>query len=43
LTGLSALLTPEVCVVLLIDHQPFQFAKTPDAAGEWLVKRYHKI
>jgi hypothetical protein len=26
LTGLSALLTPEVCVVLLIDHQSFQFA-----------------
>jgi len=26
LTGLSALLTPEECVVLLIDHQPFQFA-----------------
>src|SRR5580692_11899594 len=25
LTGLSALLTPEECVVLLIDHQPFQF------------------
>src|SRR5882672_4157928 len=27
LTGLSALLIPEECVVLLIDHQPFQFAK----------------
>src|SRR5260370_38668852 len=26
LTGLSALLVPEECVVLLIDHQPFQFA-----------------
>src|SRR2546429_1799595 len=26
LTGLSALLTPEECVVVLIDHQPFQFA-----------------
>ena len=26
LTGLSALLAPEECVVLLIDHQPFQFA-----------------
>ena len=26
LRGLSALLTPEECVVLLIDHQPFQFA-----------------
>ena len=26
LTGLSALLNPEDCVVLLIDHQPFQFA-----------------
>jgi nicotinamidase-related amidase len=26
LTGLSALLTPEECVVLLMDHQPFQFA-----------------
>ena len=25
-TGLSALLNPEDCVVLLIDHQPFQFA-----------------
>lgn len=25
-TGLSALLTPENCVVLLIDHQPFQLA-----------------
>jgi len=25
-TGLSALLTPEECVVVLIDHQPFQFA-----------------
>src|SRR6266852_3623939 len=25
LTGLSALLTLEECVVLLIDHQPFQF------------------
>jgi nicotinamidase-related amidase len=24
--GLTALLTPESCVVLLIDHQPFQFA-----------------
>lgn len=24
--GLNALLTPENCVVLLIDHQPFQFA-----------------
>ncbi len=24
--GLSALLTPEECVVVLIDHQPFQFA-----------------
>lgn len=24
--GLSALLTPENCVVLLVDHQPFQFA-----------------
>src|SRR2546421_5811941 len=26
LTGLSALLAPEECVVVLIDHQPFQFA-----------------
>src|SRR5258706_6049108 len=26
LTGLSALLNPEDCVVALIDHQPFQFA-----------------
>ena len=26
LTGLSALLTPEECVVVLIDHQPFQIA-----------------
>src|SRR5258708_13699650 len=26
LTGLSALLDPEECVVVLIDHQPFQFA-----------------
>src|SRR5260221_13857864 len=26
LTGLSALLTPEECVVVLIDHQPFEFA-----------------
>src|SRR5882762_822367 len=26
LTGLSALLNPEECVVALIDHQPFQFA-----------------
>jgi len=26
LTGLSALLTPEECVVALIDHQPFQIA-----------------
>ena len=26
LTGLSALLNPEECVVVLIDHQPFQFA-----------------
>ena len=25
-TGLPALLTPEECVVALIDHQPFQFA-----------------
>jgi len=25
-TGLPALLTPEECVVVLIDHQPFQFA-----------------
>ena len=25
-TGLTALLTPESSVVLLIDHQPFQFA-----------------
>src|ERR1700730_3096927 len=25
-TGLSALLSPEECVVVLIDHQPFQFA-----------------
>ncbi len=25
-TGLSALMTPEECVVVLIDHQPFQFA-----------------
>src|ERR1700732_3751331 len=25
-TGLSALLTPEESVVVLIDHQPFQFA-----------------
>src|SRR6185295_266981 len=25
-TGLSALLTPEECVVVLIDHQPFQIA-----------------
>jgi nicotinamidase-related amidase len=24
--GLEALLTPENCVVILIDHQPFQFA-----------------
>src|SRR5258705_760137 len=24
--GLSALMTPEECVVVLIDHQPFQFA-----------------
>ena len=24
--GLEALLTPENCVVLLIDHQPFQLA-----------------
>ncbi len=26
LTGLSALLSPEECVLVLIDHQPFQFA-----------------
>ncbi len=26
LTGLSALLNPEDCVLVLIDHQPFQFA-----------------
>ena len=26
LTGLSALLNPEECVVVLINHQPFQFA-----------------
>src|SRR5258705_9302062 len=26
LTGLAALLNPEECVVVLIDHQPFQFA-----------------
>src|SRR5258705_10326310 len=26
LTGLAALLSPEECVVVLIDHQPFQFA-----------------
>src|SRR5712671_275319 len=26
LTGLSALLTPEESIVVLIDHQPFQFA-----------------
>jgi nicotinamidase-related amidase len=26
LSGLSALLTPEECVLVLIDHQPFQFA-----------------
>ncbi|MEV0227333.1 hydrolase, partial [Streptomyces sp. NPDC050704] len=25
-TGLNALLTPEESVLLLIDHQPFQFA-----------------
>jgi len=25
-TGLGALLTPDNCVLLLIDHQPFQFA-----------------
>ncbi len=25
-TGLAALMTPEECVVVLIDHQPFQFA-----------------
>ena len=25
-TGLNALLTPEECVLVLIDHQPFQFA-----------------
>jgi nicotinamidase-related amidase len=25
-TGLNALLTPDNCVVMLIDHQPFQFA-----------------
>jgi len=25
-TGLNALLTPDDCVLLLIDHQPFQFA-----------------
>jgi nicotinamidase-related amidase len=25
-TGLDALLTPQECVLLLIDHQPFQFA-----------------
>src|SRR6201981_1429930 len=25
-SGLSALMTPEECVVVLIDHQPFQFA-----------------
>jgi hypothetical protein len=25
-TGLEALLTPEESVLLLIDHQPFQFA-----------------
>src|SRR5258708_40292781 len=25
-TGLSALMTPEECVVVLIDHHPFQFA-----------------
>ena len=25
-TGLSALLTPEESVLILIDHQPFQFA-----------------
>src|ERR1700748_3660659 len=25
-TGLNALLTPENCVLILIDHQPFQFA-----------------
>ena len=26
--GLTALLTPESSVVLLIDHQPFQFASS---------------
>jgi hypothetical protein len=25
-TGLDALLTPQECVLLLIDHQPFQVA-----------------
>lgn len=24
--GLGALLTPDNCVLLLVDHQPFQFA-----------------
>ena len=30
-TGLNTLLTPEGSVLILIDHQPFQFANQPPA------------
>ncbi len=31
--GLEALLTPENCALLLIDHQPSQLAKAMNAVG----------
>jgi len=36
-TGLNALLTPDNCVLLLIDHQPFQFAALPSHPTQMVI------
>jgi hypothetical protein len=33
--GLEAMLTPDNCVPVLIDHQPFQVAAVPLLHPEW--------
>ena len=38
-TGLETLLTPENSALILIDHQPFQFAVSPGEAHEMGIQR----
>jgi hypothetical protein len=41
-TGLDALLTPETSVLVLIDHQPFQFANLQHAGGTGVALLWEK-